>query len=123
MSGLRLATSHRGLAYNLSVQGIHTYHVGKDEILVHNSCGYTPAGWFAESGLDEIAQAVYQHVGAGDIPGRPSLAQIQDALTLGTPEALKQGDGTIAQVINHGGVRVIINEESPWRSTAFFTGR
>lgn len=97
--------------------------MGQDEILVHNTCGYTPAGGFAGSDMDEVAQAVYQHVGAGDVPGRPRLSQIQEALTRGVPEALKQGDGTIAQVINHGGVRVIINEGSPWRSTAFFPGQ
>lgn len=77
MSGLRLGTERTTLAYNLSVEGIHTYHVGADQILVHNDCGYTPAGGFADSDLDEVAQAVYQHIGAGDISGRPNLAQIQ----------------------------------------------
>lgn len=38
VSGLRLATTRDGRAYNLAVDGIHTYHVGDDEILVHNSC-------------------------------------------------------------------------------------
>ncbi len=38
VSGLQLGTAREALAYNLSVQGIHTYHVGDDEILVHNSC-------------------------------------------------------------------------------------
>ncbi|WP_425441655.1 toxin C-terminal domain-containing protein [Sinomonas mesophila] len=27
-----------GAAYNLYVEGIHTYHVGQSEILVHNTC-------------------------------------------------------------------------------------
>ncbi|MFN8074620.1 MAG: polymorphic toxin-type HINT domain-containing protein [Kineosporiaceae bacterium] len=36
--GLRPATEPRGTAYNLSVEGIHTYHVGTDRVLVHNSC-------------------------------------------------------------------------------------
>ena len=104
--GFEEGTERIALAYNLSIAGVHTYHVGQDAILVHNTCGYTPAGGFAESKLDEVAQAVYQHVGAGDIPGRPGLSQIQEALTKGIPEAVKQGDGTIAQVINRGGVRV-----------------
>ena len=39
VSGLRLATTHDGLAYNLAVAGIHTYHVGPDAILVLNTCG------------------------------------------------------------------------------------
>ncbi|WP_436698715.1 polymorphic toxin-type HINT domain-containing protein [Nocardioides sp. BYT-33-1] len=38
VSGLRLASTRDGLAYNLSVEGIHTYHVGDAAILVHNSC-------------------------------------------------------------------------------------
>lgn len=123
VSGLRPGTQRTALAYNLSIAGVHTYHVGADEVLVHNSCGYTPAGGFADSDIDEVAQAVYQHIGAGDLPGRPGLAQIRDALTRGTPEPLQQGDGSIAQMINYGGVRVIINEDSPWRSTAYYPGK
>ncbi len=36
ISGLMLGTTREELAYNLSVEGIHTYHVGSAEILVHN---------------------------------------------------------------------------------------
>ena len=122
VSDFRLGTERTALAYNLSIAGVHTYHVGDEAILVHNDCAYTPAGGFADSDLDEVAQAVYQHVGAGDVPGRPNLTQIQEALTRGVPEALEQGDGGIAQVINYRGVRVIINEDSPWKSTAYFPG-
>ena len=39
VSGLRLTTTHVGKAYNLEIKDIHTYHVGKDAILVHNRCG------------------------------------------------------------------------------------
>ncbi len=38
VSGLKVGTERSVLAYNLSVEGIHTYHVGESEILVHNSC-------------------------------------------------------------------------------------
>ncbi len=38
VSGLMPATVRGGLAYNLAVEDIHTYHVGRDEILVHNTC-------------------------------------------------------------------------------------
>ncbi|MFV0460780.1 MAG: polymorphic toxin-type HINT domain-containing protein [Actinomycetales bacterium] len=41
VSGLQLATTHEGRAYNLSVEGIHTYHVGDNEVIVHNACGPT----------------------------------------------------------------------------------
>lgn len=34
VSGLELGTDRQSLAYNLSVEGIHTYHVGQSEILV-----------------------------------------------------------------------------------------
>lgn len=36
VSGLKIRTAHTGLAYNLTVVGLHTYHVGPDAILVHN---------------------------------------------------------------------------------------
>lgn len=42
VSGLELGTAREALAYNLSVEGIHTYHVGQRAILVHNTCGVPP---------------------------------------------------------------------------------
>lgn len=38
VDGLDIRTARTGLAYNLAVEGIHTYHVGDDAILVHNTC-------------------------------------------------------------------------------------
>lgn len=38
VSGARLPTARASLAFNLSVEGIHTYHVGEAAVLVHNSC-------------------------------------------------------------------------------------
>jgi len=38
VSGLRVGTAREALAYNLSVEGIHTFHVGQSEVLVHNTC-------------------------------------------------------------------------------------
>lgn len=38
VSGLEFGAAREALAYNLSVEGIHTYHVGDAEILVHNEC-------------------------------------------------------------------------------------
>jgi hypothetical protein len=37
-SGLILGSSRQGLAYNLSIQGMHTYYVGASEVLDHNTC-------------------------------------------------------------------------------------
>jgi hypothetical protein len=45
MVGLMTGTEHSELAYNLSIAGVHSYHVGDDAILVHNTCnvpGPTP---------------------------------------------------------------------------------
>jgi hypothetical protein len=39
VSGLEPETGREVPAYNLSVEGIHTYHVGQNEVLVHNTCG------------------------------------------------------------------------------------
>lgn len=39
VTGFRAGTTSTALAYNLSIAGVHTYHVGPDAILVHNTCG------------------------------------------------------------------------------------
>ncbi len=42
VTGLDPGTTRRDLAYNLTVEGIHTYHLGAADVLVHNtgdSCG------------------------------------------------------------------------------------
>jgi hypothetical protein len=38
ISGLELGAAREALACNLSVEGIHTYHVGEAGVLVHNTC-------------------------------------------------------------------------------------
>jgi len=38
VTGFRHGTVRNGLAYNLEIEGVHTYHVGPDAILVHNDC-------------------------------------------------------------------------------------
>lgn len=38
VGGLRFATARLATAYNLKVDGIHTYHVGVAGLLVHNAC-------------------------------------------------------------------------------------
>ena len=39
VSGLDIGTTREGVAYNIAVLGLHTYHVGIEAILVHNACG------------------------------------------------------------------------------------
>jgi hypothetical protein len=68
---------------------------------------------------DELAQLTYQHVGAGDIAGRPSLLEIETAINRATPVRLP---GQNAVQFEYNGVRVIINEDIPTRSTAYYPG-
>lgn len=68
---------------------------------------------------DEIAQLTYQHIGAGDIPGRPTLDEISTALEKAQPTPL---EGQNAVQYEYGGVRVIVNQDAPWRSTAYYPG-
>ena len=48
-------TQRGDLAYNLTVSGLHTYHVGTAGVLVHNVCDFSPA---VEQGLDHMARQV-----------------------------------------------------------------
>jgi hypothetical protein len=52
--------------------------------------------------------------------GRPSLSEIETALEKGTPQPLP---GQNSVQFEYGGVRVIINEDLPTRSTAYYPGR
>ena len=48
VAGLRTGAARTAPAYNLEIEGVHTYHVGDDEVLVHNACrtfsSLTPSG-------------------------------------------------------------------------------
>ena len=79
---------------------------------------YIPSGAAAGYDLDELAQLTYQHVGAGDIPGRPSFDQIRRALDTEPQQIVGQN----AVRFEYEGVTVIVNEDLPTRSTAFFPG-
>ncbi len=105
--------------YDLTVAGTHRFYVGKHQVLVHN-CGAAQIGGQAgEFSNDELAQLVYQHVGAGDIAGRPLLDEISNTLdTVGTRLA-----GQNAVQFESEGVRVIINEDLPWLSTAYYLNK
>ncbi|MBW9210506.1 HINT domain-containing protein [Mumia sp. zg.B21] len=48
---INTTTARPALAYNLSIQGIHTYHVGTGDILVHNTCSIAGAA----GGADDAA--------------------------------------------------------------------
>ncbi|MFD6891718.1 polymorphic toxin-type HINT domain-containing protein [Streptomyces sp. NPDC059957] len=119
-------------AYDLTVNDLHTYYVlaGQTPVLVHNSspfCG-TPFGnrsgaddfHGTDYSLDEIVQFVHGHTGAGNpAMGRPSQAEIERTLRQAGPVRIKKQNSA---VFNHGGVRVIVNYDAPWRSTAYYPG-
>ncbi len=49
VGGIDEASTYGGLAYNLTITDIHTYHVGEDDVLVHNTggCGENPSYYFS----------------------------------------------------------------------------
>lgn len=59
VSGLSLGTTRETLAYNLSVEGIHTYHVGQNEILVHNTCDARGLWQIAKEGTAATKQGPF----------------------------------------------------------------
>ncbi len=69
---------------------------------------------------DEIEQFVNGHTGDGNpAMGRPTQGQVHDALTRGTPERLA---GQNAEKFEWKGIRVIVNYDLPWKSTAYRIG-
>jgi RHS repeat-associated protein len=73
------------------------------------------SGAAGEFDVDELAQLTYQHIGEGDIAGRPTLDEIEAALRNATPTRLEDQN---AVEFDYKGVRVIVNEDVPTRSTA-----
>ncbi len=51
---------------------------------------------------------------------RPTQAQVEEALTKGTPQKL---DGQNAELFRYGDTKVILNYDMPWRSTAYTIGQ
>jgi len=80
---------------------------------------YEPTDGFrgSEYSKDEYVQFVNGHTGDADpaMP-RPSQAQVEEALDKATPEKLP---GQNAELFRYGDVKVILNYDVPWRSTAY----
>ena len=124
--------TQRQTTHDLTVADLHTYYVlaGRTPVLVHNSspfCG-RPFGNRAggddfhgsDYSLDEIVQFVHGHTGGGNpAMGRPSQAEIETTLRKAGP--VRIGKQNSAQ-FDHGGVRVIVNYDMPWKSTAYYPG-
>ncbi|HWH01370.1 MAG TPA: Hint domain-containing protein, partial [Pilimelia sp.] len=135
VGGFSRAAMRMRPAHNLTVQDLHTYYVVAENtpVLVHNTgpdCG-TAFGRMAdgakdfhgsEYSLDEITEFVNGHTGDGNpLMGRPSRTEVEAALRNAVPEPMP-GTG-VRSKFEHNGVRVIVNFDMPWRSTAYYPGR
>lgn len=76
-------------------------------------------GEAANYGNDELAQFAYQHSGQGYANGevRPSFDEIHATISSGVRSRLPNQNAIRIQT---PGVRVIINEDQPWLSTAYY---
>jgi RHS repeat-associated protein len=106
--------------HNLTVDGIHTYFVvaGEEEVLVHNCTVDDLMGLASEFDADELAQFAYKHAGEGDFVSTPTIDQISKALSTKGTRLADQN----AVRFTSGETVVIINEDLPWRSTAYIKG-
>lgn len=112
-----------GEAFDLTIQGLHTYFVdfGEGSVLVHNTdCSFDELGGIAAY-VDraDLIDGVVEHAAAR---GRTILpSQIDDALsTTGTRirDGIPGRDNAVRFELDD--LVVIINEDTPWESTAFF---
>jgi hypothetical protein len=100
-----------------SVDPMRTDHAGSGGDVYEPTEGFRGS----EFSKDEIAEFVNGHAGdANPVMGRPSSAEVDAALTKGTPERLP---GQNAEKFEYNGVRVIVNYDMPWRSTTYYPGR
>ena len=80
---------------------------------------YAPTEGFrgSEYSKDEFVEFVNGHTGDADpTMSRPTPAQVEEALTKGTPEPLP---GQNAELFRYGRIKVILNYDVPWRSTSY----
>ncbi|MEH3068186.1 MAG: polymorphic toxin-type HINT domain-containing protein [Aeromicrobium erythreum] len=86
VSGLRASTARDGTAYNLTAADIHTYHVGHDQALVHNTCGGN-AGTALPSGEKAavVGARIWGH-------GKPSHSKLYDLPPAKLREIASQDD-------------------------------
>ncbi|MGE4114826.1 MAG: polymorphic toxin-type HINT domain-containing protein [Candidatus Nanopelagicales bacterium] len=93
-----LTGTQQDLAYNLSVEGIHTYHVGEDAILVHNSCA---APWLDQVGFDKVSA---DHLSGA--AGKSQFASTEDLFQLaeeaGSHPAVARADGRCERICSMG---------------------
>jgi hypothetical protein len=121
VSGLKRDTARQGAAYNLSIQGIHTYHVGDNEILVHNMChtgGAANAGRVFASSDPLVADAANAIESA--IPGRVSGVNTMVKMGNGRSREVDVDLGNVVVQVKSGEARGITGQI---QRTAASTGR
>jgi hypothetical protein len=80
---------------------------------------YEPTEGFrgSEFSKDEFIQFVNGHTGdANPAMERPTLEEVENALTKGRPERI---EGRNAESFTYGKVKVILNYDIPWKSTSY----
>lgn len=102
VSGLALGTARRATAYNLTVEGVHTYHVGSNEILVHNVCPPAPSGPLSPNQMNAAikrgaAPAGIRRVDTGKIPGEQTHVHFSDKSALNIDGSWKHGRTTVTR--------------------------
>jgi hypothetical protein len=106
--GLRPGTERTTLAYNLSIFGVHTYHVGQTALLVHNACNPSRMAQEVARGRGPrgIERVDLPHRG---VPGsQPHITFSDDLPTLNL-------DGTWGHLGRNGGrVPNITNRQRRW---------
>ncbi|QBI53993.1 polymorphic toxin-type HINT domain-containing protein [Streptomonospora litoralis] len=137
VSSVEVRTAPGQRVHNLTVAGLHTYHVtvGGLSVLVHNEDPYCgkPFGGSNDDGrggedfhgqdisLDEIVGLVSGHTdNTNPTRRRPTEEQIEETLRKAPPEP-KPGQN--ATEFNYKETRVIVNWEMPWKSTAYYPER
>lgn len=95
--GLDVASTRAGWAYNLTVEDLHTYHVGASRILVHNTNGESCAIGTANPG-----RRVFSNLGPGD----PIRA---DGFRAIDPSSLTRTSGRFNYIVGTDGRLVMAN--------------
>lgn len=109
--GRLIESAGRGSAYNLSVEGLHTYHVlfGAKAVLVHNTCMWDDLDALSASGsrlegsggLTRAGRKLEQHGGQGNLPRVSGNAAAKNA----------QGQALLDDILTSPGTRVMQNAQ------------
>ncbi|WP_077487895.1 polymorphic toxin-type HINT domain-containing protein [Sinomonas mesophila] len=118
VSGLEVGTRRQALAYNLSVEGIHTYQVGQSEILVHNTCWARPEtleDHFRRHGGDFDAVSANDYAGmASDFFGRAGAEGLPTKVDVdGTIRIYDPDSNTFGSFTSEGKAKTLLKPTSP----------